>query len=353
MRGRLLKNLLFFISFAIYLAGSLFGQTPVVTNTSFTTIPTPSSGTINVCAGSTILFTNTTASNSNNNVVLQAPVTYTWNFGNGQTRNTNGPHAITYNNPGTYTVTLNMTNGGIPIPANGGSVGTVTVVVGASPTAIPSLVPTNACTNDTIVNGTLIFQTSSGTNSCSCSSVSQGPAIGFTNTSNLGAGTSINVYWGGAGTTNNGGTNAFTQIPSTLLAANTGTLSNFPGQTTASNPSISSVNGHYAGSGAAGPGSYNLMYVVNYGSGCVYSGYAIMSWGAGIIDFAANTSVTACNPFDYELTFDNQYPGNTYIIDWGDGTPNTVISYPNLPTLPNYVGHDYDPSCAANGQALP
>ncbi|MEY3099322.1 MAG: hypothetical protein RIS63_210, partial [Bacteroidota bacterium] len=349
MKGKLLTQIVFIVAslFAFVANSTFFAQTPVVTNTSFTTIPAASSGTINVCAGSTILFTNTTASNSNNNVTLQSPVLYNWVFGNGQTRTTNGPHAITYNNPGTYTVTLNMTNGGVSIPANGGTVGTVTVVVSAPPTAIPSLVPTNACTNDTVVNGTLVFQTSSGTNSCTCSSSTQGPAIGFTNTANLGGTATIDIYWGGVGVLANGGTNVFTTIPSTTLSGNSGTLSSFPGQL--SNPS----SGHYAGSGAAGTGSYNLIYVVNYGSGCIYSGYAIMSWGAGIIDFAANTSVTACNPFDYELTFDNQYPGNTYLIDWGDGTPNTVISYPNLPTLPNYVGHGYDPSCAANGLALP
>ncbi|MFN5311361.1 MAG: beta strand repeat-containing protein, partial [Flavobacteriales bacterium] len=349
MRGKLLTQIVFIVAslFAFVANGTFFAQTAVITNTSFTTIPAASSGTINVCAGSTILFTNTTASNSNNNVTLQSPVLYNWVFGNGQTRTTNGPHAITYNNPGTYTVTLNMTNGGVSIPANGGNIGTVTVVVSAPPTSIPSLVPTNACTNDTVVNGTLVFQTSSGTNSCICSSSTQGPAIGFTNTANLGGTATIDVYWGGVGVPANGGTNVFTTIPSTTLSGNSGTLSSFPGQL--SNPS----SGHYAGSGAAGTGSYNLIYVVNYGSGCIYSGYAIMSWGAGIIDFAANTSVTACNPFDYELTFDNQYPGNTYLIDWGDGTPNSVISYPNLPTLPNYVGHGYDPSCAANGLALP
>ena len=279
MRGKLLTQIVFIVAslFALVANGTFFAQTPAITNTSFTTIPAASSDTINVCAGSTILFTNTTASNSNNNVTLQSPVLYNWVFGNGQTRTTNGPHAITYNNPGTYTVTLNMTNGGVPIPANGGNIGSVTVVVSAPPTSIPSLVPTNACTNDTIVNGALVFQTSSGTNSCSCSSASQGPAIGLTNTANLGSSSTIDVYWGGAGTSLNGGTLPFTTIPSNTLSGNTGTLSSFPGQS--SNP----INGHYAGSGAAGPGSYNLIYVVNYGSGCVYSGYAIMSWGAGII----------------------------------------------------------------------
>ncbi|MEY4351558.1 MAG: hypothetical protein RL078_1637, partial [Bacteroidota bacterium] len=134
MGGKLHKGLLFFISFAICLAGTLLGQTPVATSTSFSTIPVASSGVINVCAGSTILFTNTTATNSNNNVILQSPVTYAWNFGNGQTRSTNGPHAITYNNPGSYTVTLTMTSGGVPIPANGGTTGTVTVIVSSPPT---------------------------------------------------------------------------------------------------------------------------------------------------------------------------------------------------------------------------
>ena len=259
MRGKLLTQIVFIVAslFALVANKTFFAQTTTITSTSFTTIPAASSDTINVCAGSTILFTNTTATNSNNNVTLQAPVLYDWVFGNGQTRTTNGPHAITYNSPGTYTVTLNMTNGGVPIPANGGTVGTVTVVVSAPPTSIPSLVPTNACTNDTIVNGALVFQTSSGTNSCSCSSASQGPAIGFTNTANLGASSTIDVYWGGAGNSSNGGTSPFTTIPSNTLSGNTGTLSTFPGQVNNFMPQVYSSNGHYAGSGAAGPGSYN------------------------------------------------------------------------------------------------
>ena len=156
--------------------------------TSFTSIPAAVNGTINVCAGSTILFTNTTA----NNVILQAPVTYNWDFGGGQIRNTNGPHAITYSTTGIYTVTLVMSSGGAPIPNNG----TITVNVGLAPTNLPSILPANPCTNDTIINGTLIFQTSNGINSCSCQTPNQGPAIGFTNTSTLG-GATITIYWGG------------------------------------------------------------------------------------------------------------------------------------------------------------
>lgn len=74
--------------------------------------------------------------------------------------------------------------------------------------------------------------------------------------------------------------------------------------------------------------------------------------GAGIIDFGANSSLSACFPFDYELAFDNQFPGNTYTIEWGDGT-DTLITYPNLPTLPNTLNHAYNPSCNGLGQATP
>ena len=198
------------------------------TSTSFTSIPAAVNGTINVCAGSTILFTNTTASNPNNNVILQAPVTFNWNFGNEQTASTNGPHAITYNTEGVYTVTLVMSSGDAPIPDNGGTTGTITVNVGPAPTNIPSIVQANNCTNDTIINGTLIFQTSNGNSSCSCQNAGQGPAIGFTNTSNLGDAT-ITIYWGGNGTSSNGGTQ-HTIIPSASLVGNSGTLTSFPGQ---------------------------------------------------------------------------------------------------------------------------
>lgn len=258
-----------FSVFLFFIFLSKWGQ--VFSQVSFTSIPVAVNGTINVCAGSTILFTNTTASN----VILQAPVTYNWNFGGGQVRNTNGPHAITYSTQGTYTVTLVMSSGGAQIPNNGGTTGTITVNVGPAPTNLPSILPANTCTNDTIINSTLIFQTSNGNNSCSCQNISQGPAIGFTNTSNLG-GATITIHWGGNGTSSNGGTGPTTITSSQLTSGpfnSAGTLINFPGQS--QNP----LNGHYSGTNASGPGSYNLIYVVNFPNGCVYSSYAIMSWG--------------------------------------------------------------------------
>ncbi len=319
----------------IFLIGniSVFSQ-----NASFSTIPAAVGGTINVCDGSTILFTNTTGQLN----ILSGPVTYAWDFGNGQTSNSNGPHAINYNSPGIYTVTLNITDNGVVYNQT-----SITVNVSNSNfTQYPTIASANSCVQVSTVNGVQVFQTQNS-NSCSCSNSNQGPVIAFQNTNNNSIyppGTSINVYWGGNGSIANGGTSSFTSIPSTTFPTSNSTLSNFPGQTT-------SV-GHYSGSGASGPGSYNLIYVVNYPNGCQYSSYAQMSWGAGVIDFCANSSLSACVPFEYSLCFDNQFPSNTYVIDWGDGNTSSY-TYPNLPVSPNVVSHAYQASCVATGTANP
>ncbi|NDB35777.1 MAG: PKD domain-containing protein, partial [Flavobacteriia bacterium] len=69
----------------------------------FTSIPAAVNGSINICAGSTVLFTSTV-----NPATLLAPAVYAWNFGNGQTSAIPGPVSTTYPNPGTYTVTYNI-----------------------------------------------------------------------------------------------------------------------------------------------------------------------------------------------------------------------------------------------------
>ncbi len=310
-----------------------FGQTA-----SFTTTPAAVNGVVSVCQGSTLLFTNITQ----NNTTLAGPTTFAWSFGNGQTSTIAGPHAITYNTPGTYTVTLNITDNGIIFqPA------TVTVIVSGPPPIIPTIGPGNLCTQTYTSNGVTVFQTSSG-NGCGCLNQNMGPAISLLNTDQYPAGTVAQIYWGGNGTIANGGTSGSTTFngPFPTSAANT---SSFTGQTFAGSNNL----GHYSGSGASGQGSYNLIYALTFPNGCTYSSYYIMSWGGGLIDFCANSSLTACIPFNYQLCFNSQFPGNTYTINWGDNTPPTVFTYPNLPTYPNVVQHSYAASCTGSGIAVP
>lgn len=56
-----------------------------------------------ICAGSSIIATGT-ATNS--------PSSVSYDFGNGQTKTTVGPHTVVYTQPGNYTITFSATNGG-------------------------------------------------------------------------------------------------------------------------------------------------------------------------------------------------------------------------------------------------
>ncbi|NDB34730.1 MAG: hypothetical protein EB023_05175 [Flavobacteriia bacterium] len=78
-----------------------------------------------------------------------------------------------------------------------------------------------------------------------------------------------------------------------------------------------------------------------------------MSYGAAAISLGTLSAQTQCNPLIYNLTFANQTPGNTYVINWGDGSPNTTFTYPNLPLVPNGVPHQYSPSACVNGAPQP
>lgn len=102
--------------FLIFLSkwGQVFSQAAT-----FSTIPAATSGSINICAGSTILFNSTVNPSS-----LFAPAVYTWNFGNGQTSAIPGPIGINYATPGSYTVTFNISSAGTAltqtsVPLNG------------------------------------------------------------------------------------------------------------------------------------------------------------------------------------------------------------------------------------------
>ncbi len=311
--------------FVSFFTTTLFGQVTL------SSLPTASGGVVTVCAGSTVLFSNTTNPDQYN---IFGTTEFDWDFGNNSFASTVGPHAITYAQPGTYEVSLSIESAGVDLGFS-----EVTVVVTDTPPFIPALGPGNACTQqDTLADGTIVFQTQS-VNGCGCPAISgypggPGPAISILNSNTYPAGTISTFHWGSTGNSQNPqAVTTFSGFPTAGV-----NLTQFPGQ---NSPLVSGINvGHYAAQG-----SYNLMYLVTFPSGCTYSRYYVMSWGAGRIDFCANSAEDACNPLSYALCFDDQFPGNTYEINWGDGTPVESFTYPNLPIYPNKVTHDYPSSC--------
>jgi gliding motility-associated-like protein len=315
---RFLRTIFLYFSLLTALHG--FSQ-----SATFTTIPAAVNGTINVCAGSTILFNSTV-----NPAILFAPTIYSWNFGNGQTSSIPGPVGITYATAGTYTVTLNISSVGVPLTPT-----TITVNVSAAPAIVPTFGSGN-CAQLNIVNGIPVLQ--AGNNNCQCLTLGPGPMISLTNANNFPAGSTATIHWGANGV---GGTST------TFPVGMSNTLNpafNFPGQQNNNVPAVPVT--HYNT-----PGSYNLMYLVTFPNGCTYSSYIIMSYGAATISLGPLSAQTQCNPLIYNLTFANQTPGNTYVINWGDGTPNATYTYPNLPLLPNGIPHQYSPSACVNGVA--
>ena len=101
----------------------------VAQTATFTTSPATNNNILSLCAGSQVLFTNTsTGVNS-----------ISWNFqgGNPASSNTLGPHIVTFSNPGTYTVSLSVNSG----PAT-----TMQVVIQASnPSPNLNILLDNAC----------------------------------------------------------------------------------------------------------------------------------------------------------------------------------------------------------------
>ena len=309
------SNILVAFLLLLFSGNTLFSQ-----SATFNSIPVAVNGTINVCAGSTILFNSTVAPNS-----LNAPAVYAWNFGNGQTSALPGPIGITYAIAGTYTVTYNISSAGTPLTQT-----SITVNVAAAPAVVPTVGPGNACTQMTVVNGIPVYQATG--NNCQCPQNGPGPIVSLTNANVLPAGSSATINWGAIGT----GTLS-TTFP--VGSANQLTIaSSFPGQQNGAAPAS-----HYNT-----PGAYNMLYMVTLPGGCVYTYYCIMSYGGGAISLGTLTAQTQCNPLLYNLTFANQTPGNTYVINWGDGTANTTFIYPNLPLLPNGIPHSYSPSPCVN-----
>jgi gliding motility-associated-like protein len=333
------KNLMRFEKFGIVVTflALLFANISTAQTASFTSIPAAVNGVITLLPGSTILFTENTQTN-----LLSNPTTYNWNFGNGQTSSTVGPHAITYSTAGQYTVSLTVSTGGSTL-----TVAQVTINISNTPSpssVVPALISGtsitgNGCTQTYAFNGFPVFQTV-GANGCTCSA---GPLLAISNANQYPTGTTATIYWGGQGTVQNSSSFVSNLSPDyfgsgSLSSSN---LTAFPGQ-------VAATSSHYASQG-----NYHLVYVVTFPNGSIYSSYYIVNFGAGVVDFCGNSAQTACHPEGFELCFDNQFPGNIYSINWGDGSPSEQYVYPNLPVSPNTLNHVYPSSCSQAGVATP
>ncbi|SHF90240.1 gliding motility-associated C-terminal domain-containing protein [Flavobacterium segetis] len=150
-------------------------ETAVVS--SFSTSPAAdSNGTITICQGQKVTYTNTSAGNGSS-------LTFAWSFPGGDTDSaaTEGPHTITYNIAGSYTATLIV---------NGASSSVNVVVTSPTSTAVIALVEGNAWGTSTF-NGKTYFTY------CSGNSSAPGGLFSFvTNSTNTSAQTQHLFDWG-------------------------------------------------------------------------------------------------------------------------------------------------------------
>ncbi|MDA1335714.1 MAG: PKD domain-containing protein [Bacteroidetes bacterium] len=341
MNNRIIENWLAFslkgwFKFLMLFIALISSGVVVWAQTSISSIPVADeNGEIHVCLGSAVLFSHDTPEWQ-----LVGSTEFNWDFDyQNQTASTAGPHAILFDSYGTFEVSLSI------ITYDGEEdlgTETLTVVVEDTPPIVPTLGPGNPCTFvDTLFDESgeidqIIFQTQNGDASCTCFNDNVGPAVSMLDTDEYPEGTISIMWWGGAGTTGVGGTGG--TAPYTVE----------DGPFPLADPSIfngQNVFGHYADQG-----SYNLMHVVEFPNGCTYSAYYVMSWGAAEIDFGSSQAQSVCFPLEYPLGFDIQSPGTTYQIEWGDGFVEEYV-YPDLPVLPNVIGHQYAPSCDSIGEA--
>ena len=276
------------ISFLLSISTISFGQLTA----SFFTNPAISNGEINICQGSTVLFTMSPSSQTN----ITSNTTIQWSF--------SGGNISTSSSQGTIPVKFSSNGSATLVVYEGSNIDTMVVSINVStPPFIPTLSLSPSLTNfsTSLVNAVAVFK--------NCSSINYTLNLNLDQILNCTNVSSININWGLGPSVNYlcGG------IPATLIK-------------------------NYGG-----PGNYFITYRVNFLNGCSYYGYYQVQIGNGQINLSTSASNFACSPGEYQLSFDQQFPGNTYSINWGDNTTSS-ISYPNLPVSPLTVNHNYLPS---------
>ena len=257
--------------------------------TSFSTNPAADNGTVTICQGQSITYTNTSTGVGSN-------PTFAWTFQGGSTATATsaGPHTITYNSSGTFTTTLTV---------NGSSSNVNVVVNSALP---PNLTIGNTASSGystSIINGVTHF--------IRCGTLTFGN-FNFVdqNISSYPTGTSFNVSWGDG------------------------------------TPNSTSIENHVYN----GIGTYQLIYTITYPNGCVVANnYTVFVGNSPPTLSITGSGDYSCIPNSYQFTIGaNPSPGTVYTISVNDGS-QPIVFYNSLPTNPyifNYVFNTT--SCGTN-----
>ena len=270
----------------------------VAQTATFSTSPAANNNILSLCAGSQVLFTNTTAGVSS----------ISWNFqgGNPASSNTLGPHIVTFANPGTYTVSLSVNSG----PAT-----TMQVVIQASnPSPNLNVLLDNACGSGF---GTSTFNNITYFTSCA------NPFMGdqlclYSNTTSTNSNSVHTVNWGDG-------------------TSNTYTGTNIP-------VGNSNFQHGYSNTGT----SYITYSVQQNNNSCIQSQILLLYTGANPTATISPGGVpTLCNPGSvvYNINPGGQNtPGTTYTIAVNDGGSYTYSHPP-----PATVTHNFNMiSCGTN-----
>jgi gliding motility-associated-like protein len=292
-----IKYLLFKERIILYLLLLPFLSFSNSLNASFTTNPATVGGSVTICKGQTITYTN-------NSINTTSTTQYNWTFTNNipSSSNTIGPHTIAYPNAGTFTTTLTL-------DTNASSYTIVINVIDAIP-SIPqiALIDGNFWTTTTF-NGQNYFSY------CSNDANIAGGLFSFTSQSTqTNANTQHVIDWGDGSSDN-------------YIGTNLGDTFHF----------------------YATAGYFTLTYSVILDGGCISQRTYELYIGA--IPTATISAVgipTLCNPgiVTYDLLVGAQNtPGTTYTFQVNDGTPPVTFNHPP----PATISHQFlDSSCGTS-----
>ncbi|MFM7644775.1 MAG: hypothetical protein ACKO5N_08320, partial [Sphingomonadales bacterium] len=296
----MMRKVLFFLFTFFAITSGTWGQS---LQASFLTLPSynPSTGALNVCQGSTILF----VLGDQNTTNLGPTTTVSWSF-TGATISSSTmrtPFGVTFNSSGTATLTL--TDGAISstfqISIN---VSTPPIIAPTLSCTVPSSVTTST-TNDGITKFTYCPNPETGTflfNFALSSPLSCPGQILSNSTSN------INL--------------------SVLGSSGNATIGACP---------VSSLSRSFV------QGFYYLVFRIQFSNGCLFSRVYYLEIGKPIISINTAAS-TACDPGTYSLSFNDQTPGVQYTIFWdfiNNPTQVSQFTYPNFPISPQTVNYNY------------
>ncbi|MEN9994278.1 MAG: hypothetical protein RL762_935, partial [Bacteroidota bacterium] len=308
----MVRQLRILIIFLLLSVGGSWGQL----NANFSTNPLyNSSNQLNVCAGSSVLFT-FISTGSNISPVTNVSWTFTTITGTALSQTTSTlrtPFPLTFPN-GTYSVTLTLNE-----PNGNSSSKTITINANTAPPSTPSLslspFSVTAGWNSTTISGVPAFSI------CPANlNATQDVTFDITPTLNCTQVTSI----------------THTDVPSSSpITCSAGNID------ITYNPNTARF--------------YYSVFSVQFSS-CTFSRVYYVQIGTPSIS-TTSASSTACDPGTYSLAFTDQTPGVTYQIDWdyNGSTFNSqsVYTYPNLPINPQKASHTYPFTPCLSGVTQP